>query len=190
MDPVDYIIKPAGPALGGCEVIRGEYSFCPNTTLLLDSIHGPENFTQAALNRFYTQFTDGERTLFKFSSEVHLEVIQVYYFAAAISEELSRISFTFYSINDDRYVPRRQIPQGAKQLAFTTDFDLSGYFNSFCFTLGSSVKNLLVASTLMNTELHVSEVNFFTSPVSDAICRGEYTMFPTKGKDFMAKLKS
>ena len=178
---MEYIIKPVGGTLDGCKTIRGEFNLCPSTSLLLDSAHGPQNFSQAALNKFYTQFTNNDRTLFKFSSEVHLEVIQVYYYATALGEGLNRISLTFYSIEDDRYVPRRPIPQEAILLGFTTKFNMSGHFDSLCFTLGANVKNLLVATTFIEAELHIGEVNFFSSPVSDEICRGEYTVFPTKG---------
>ncbi len=182
MTPVEYIIKPVGPALDGCEDLSGGYSLCPNTSLLLDTVNGPRDFSETVLTQYYTQFANGERTLFKFSSDVHIEVIQVYYYATVISEEpVKRIGFTFYSINDDSYVPRRQIPEEAIQLNFTTNFDLSGHFKSLCFTLKFTVKNLLVASATRHTELHVSEINFFSSPVSNRVCKGIY-LTPTIGK--------
>lgn len=182
VEPVEYIIKPSEGAIDGCKAITGDYNLCPVTSVLLDSAHGPKNFSHAALNRFYTQLTNSERTLFKFSSKVHLDVVQVYYYAEPLGEHSSRVILTFYSIENDRYVPRRNIPSDAKQLGFISTLNISRTFNSLCFTLASDVKNLLLASTFVGTDLHVSEINFFTGQVSDEICKGEYPVFPTEGK--------
>ena len=181
---MEYVILPVRSPLKDCDAsLRGGYNSCPNSSLLLDSEHGPSTYSQAALNRFYLQLINGKRTLFKFDSEVHIEVVQIYYYAAVLTDGLSVIRLTFYSVDSDRYSPRMQIPGNTMQLNFTDTFDMSGHFGSLCFTLGASVKNLLVASTVVGTEFHVSEMNFYTSPVSEEVCKGEYSPFPTKGEE-------
>ena len=85
--PSNYIIQPVESfQFEDCELSCGGYYLCPKSSLLLDSIHGPQLFSTAALSQFYTQFTSSGRTVFRFSSEIHLEVVQLYYYLVSTAQ--------------------------------------------------------------------------------------------------------
>lgn len=186
--PKEYIFLPVGEdPLEGCEVIRDGYNLCPNTSLLIDTVNGPRQFSQSAVDQYYTRFTNGGRTLFRFSSEVNVEVVQVYYIATDtfdLNERRSRVSLTSYSIEDNRYVPRLPIPSRAVFLGFTQNFNISGDFSTLCFSLNSRVKNLLVAPTITRAEFHISEIKFFSGQVAERVCKNGVYLTPTLGKEF------
>ena len=172
-----YFFMPVGQPFDGCESPLSGYYMCSNSSLLLDSVHGPQAFSNIALSQFYTQFTGFGRTLFRFPSEVHLEVVQLYYYMAATTESTPSVIITFYSIASESYHPRRPLPSDAVQIDF---FVITGgqQFTSVCLDLDTNLTNLVMIPSLNDAELYISEVNFFSASVSNEVCDGIYATEP------------
>ena len=168
IDPLQYIINPIGqsPLDANCVADEHGYSVCNQSSLLLDSVHGPQTYSDAALQQYYTEFVPRGRVVFRFPSTVDIEVIQVYYYADTAGSRRSRLYF--YSIPDD-YHPRLNIPQGAQYLGSSADLD-RGAFSSICSSVSGSAENVVISRASDTRVLHLSEVNFFNSSVAEEVC--------------------
>lgn len=151
-----------------CATDTSNFNHCNESSQLLDSVHGPQSFSENALERYYTEIEESGRVVFQFLSDVNLEVVQIYYY---IRSDLPRPRLYLYDV-DAGYHPRHNIPSSASYLGLLElGFPNTGEFQSECVTVPSHVRNLLIAAP-RSTTLYISEVNFFSSPVSHQVCNG------------------
>lgn len=172
--PRQYILESLVD--GNCAIDDNQYSMCNESSLLLDSVHGPQPFSDSALERYYTRIEDGGRILFQFPANVSLAIIQVYYYVR-VSDSSRRVKLFFYDVDESYSHPRVIIPQSANTLPSSGFLDKE-QFKSVCTEIGSSVRNLLLAAPRRVT-LYISEVNFFNSAVTEEVCDGIFMPVPT-----------
>ena len=157
-----------------CDIDEDRFSACNQSSLLLDSVHGPQSFSEDALETYYTLVND--RVVFQFLSPVDLEFAQIYYYIN-LSDASTRVQTVNFFDVDTSYHPRLNLPSSAVHMG---TFEPSiGEFKSDCAIFGefAPIQNLVVTMP-QSTALYISEVNFFNSSVSSEVCDGIFLPDP------------